>query len=171
MKRKKILLFRGLFIPLIGSCLFVIFYGFSYSTNTRSHVSAELESSVQMKPIAARINEIKNSGKLFAEKDLFSINESPQTSSMLEGYLKSFTPLKLNGISRNRLLSSRDENISFNIPTGGGSIMTLELTRVNITTEDFKAGTFIGNGSVNYVNYTRDRPGPCERHAGKRHSR
>lgn len=154
MKRKKSTLIKNLTLPFLALCLFAIIYGFSYSTKTGTSISPILEASGQMKPIAAKINEIKNSGKVFAVKDLFSINESPQTSSMLEGYLKSFTALKLNDGLRNRLLNSRDENISFNIPTGSSSAMTLELTRVNITTDDFKAGTFSGNGAVNYVNYT-----------------
>jgi len=55
---------------------------------------------------------------------------------------------------RNRLLNSRDENISFDIPTGTGSVMTLELFRGEVTTDDFKAGTLSGQGTVNYVNYT-----------------
>ena len=154
MKKKNYGLFNKLPFAAAAVCLVLFFYGFNNSNDVIPKVSQVDNSTSQIKPLAAKINSIKNSGKTFNEKNIFSLNSSQQLNTTLNSYLRSFTTLKLDAGLRDRLLNSRDENIIFNIPTGNGSVMSLELTRVNITTDDFKAGTLSGNGSINYVNYT-----------------
>ncbi len=142
-----------LFVAAVFSVFF--FYGFSNFAGINSENSQMDVNSSRIKPLASKINSIKNSGRSFPDKNLFSLNSSQNLNSMLSGYLKSYTALKLNENLRNSLLAARDENITFNIPLNNGSVMALELTRVSVTTDDFKAGTLSGNGTVNYVNYTQ----------------
>lgn len=52
------------------------------------------------------------------------------------------------------MLNSKTENISFAIPVNGNENMVLELFRVNVLSDDFKAGTLSGNGTINNVDYT-----------------
>lgn len=154
MKNKNYGLFGKLSLFAAAVCLILFFYGFNNSNDVIPKVSQPDNSTSQIKPLAAKINSIKNSGKTFNEKNIFNLNTAQSLSSVLNSYLRSYTTLKLDAALRDRLLSTRDENITFNIPTGNGSVMSLELFRVDITTGDFKAGTLSGSGSVNYVNYT-----------------
>ncbi|MBZ0202606.1 MAG: T9SS type A sorting domain-containing protein [Ignavibacteria bacterium] len=135
-------------------CLVVLIYGFRSGEEQTVPQTNALNTTEKMKPLAAKINSIKASGKSFSAKEIFTISSNRGISTLLSGYLRNSTSLLLNEESRDRLLSSRDENILFNIPTSEGKVMALELTRVNITTDDFKAGTLSGNGTVNYISYT-----------------
>lgn len=154
MKNKNYSLYKKL--PFLAAAVWLVLflYGFNNSNDIIPEVSHVGKTTSQIKPLAAKINSIKNSGKTFSSKELFSLSNSQQMNSLLTNYLRSYTSLKLNEAQRDRLLNSRDENISFNIPKANGSVMTLELTRVNVTTDNFKAGTLSGSGNVNYVNYT-----------------
>lgn len=136
------------------TCLAILMYGFGM-TKEQSAVQSETQKGTEkIKPLAAKINSIKSSGKSFSAKEIFSISSNRGVNSVLSAHLRNFTSLVLNEESRDRLLNSRDENIQFNIPTGDGKVMSLELTRVNVTTSDFKAGTLSGYGTVNYIEYT-----------------
>lgn len=153
-KNKNYNLFKKLPFIVVAFCLVMFIYGFHSETKVSTPGKSELNSSVGIKPLASKINAIKNSGKVFSAKDLFNISSSQAMNSLLTGYLRSFTSLKLNDAAKERLLNSREENITFNIPTGNQTVIALELTRVNVTTDDFKSGALSGNGTVNYVNYT-----------------
>ncbi|MCI0474349.1 MAG: hypothetical protein L0Y76_12275, partial [Ignavibacteria bacterium] len=107
-----------------------------------------------IKPLASAINSVKNSGKAFPEKKLFTVSDNPQTLSLLNGYLKSYTALNIDNASKDRLLKSREENIMLEIPVSSGKKIELELMRVNVTENNFKTGTLSGNGTVTYVDYT-----------------
>jgi hypothetical protein len=100
-----------------------------------------------------KINEIKNSGKVFSDKKLFSINTDNDTRASLNMYLREFTFLRLDIQKRNQLMNSKPENINFIIPLGGHKTMELELFKCDILTGDFKTGTLHGGGLVSYVNY------------------
>ncbi len=153
MKNKKFSFFFRLSFLASTLCLILFVYGFNEPKETITSQTNSVKSS-QIKPLAAKINQLKSAGKFFTEKKIFNLNASQNLNTMLNGYLKSYTALKLDRDLRDRLLSRRDENITFNIPTGNGNVMALELTRVNVTTDDFKSGTLSGNGTVNYVNYS-----------------
>ncbi len=154
MKNKNYSLYRKLPFLAAAVCFVLFLYGFNNSNVIIPEVPHVGKTTPEIKPLAAKINAIKNSGKTFPSKELFSLSNSQQMNSLLTNYLRSYTSLKLNESQRDRLLSSREENITFNIPTGNGSVMLLELTKINITTDDFTAGTLSGSGTVNYVNYT-----------------
>ncbi len=134
--------------------LFFLLYGFNPSSEQTNEQTNPSSTSAKVKPLASKINSIKSSGKTFSAKELFRINENAGTRSMINGYLKNFTSLKLDGASRDRLLNSKDENIVFRIPAGENKFMELELTKENVVTNDFKSGTLSGNGTVNYTAYT-----------------
>ena len=153
MKNKNYSFFLKLPLFAAAVCLVLFLYGFNNSPEAHKDITSPVSTASQIKPLAAKIQQLKNSGKVFAAKELFSLNSSAQVNTVLGRYLNSFTSLKLDAAMRNRLLNSRDENISFDIPTGTGSVMTLELFRAEVTTDDFKAGTLSGQGTVNYVSY------------------
>lgn len=134
----------------VGVCMIFFLYGFN-STPEQKKIT---DTPVKMKPLASKINSLKSSGKIFSAKELFRINENAATRSMISGYLRSFTSLKLDEASRDRMLNSKEENITFKIPSGENSYMELELTKENVVSDNFKAGTLSGNGTVSYVNYT-----------------
>lgn len=134
----------------IGVCLIFFLYGFN-STPEQTKITDTL---VKLKPLASKINSLKSSGKIFSSKELFRINENTATHTKISGYLRSFTSLKLDEASRDRMLNSKEENITFKIPSGENSYMELELTKENVVSDNFKAGTLSGNGTVSYVNYT-----------------
>ncbi len=146
------LLFRFSFLA-AAFCMIIFIYGFSQPAETIIPIKVTSNSD-RVKPLASKIIQLKNAGKVFSDKKIFNLNSSGQNSPVLNSYLRNYTSLKLDASMRDRLLNSRDENITFNIPTGTGTVMSLELTRVNITTGDFKTGTLSGTGTVNYVNYT-----------------
>ncbi len=154
MKNKNYGLFLKLPLFAAAVCLVLFLYGFNSSPEAHKNDASPVSTASQIKPLAAKIEQLKNSGKMFSQKDLFTLNSSSEVNNLLNGYLNNYTSLKLDAAMRSRLLNSRDENISFNIPTGNGSVMTLELFRAEVTTDDFKAGTLSGQGTVNYVNYS-----------------
>ena len=135
-------------------CLVLFVYGFHNQADVTETSSNSVKTISKIKPLASKIISVKNSGKNFPEQNLFTVNKSLQTKSLLSGYIRNFYSLKLNEEAKNRLLNSREENITFNIPAEGGNFMTLELTRAEVVTPEFKAGTFDAEGRKSYVNYT-----------------
>ena len=76
MKKKNYGLFNKLPFAAAAVCLVLFFYGFNNSNNVIPKVSQVDNSTSQIKPLAAKINSIKNSGKTFNEKNIFSLNSS-----------------------------------------------------------------------------------------------
>lgn len=135
------------------SVLLASFYaGFSGFTTPESIVKQE--QSAKTKFLAGKITELKNSGKVFEEKNILNKSNNSQQNAVLSAHLKSFTSLKLDKSKAMNLLGSKPEYISFTIPNGSEGTMTLELFRVDVLAEGFRAGTLSGNGEVNYTNYS-----------------
>lgn len=138
---------------LMMSAFFVfIIYG-TMLDGQQTDLSGKTEIQNSIKPLASKINSLKNSGRAFSDKKLFTVSDSPQLVSLLNGYLRNYSALKLDSKSRDMLLKSRDENIVLEIPALSGKTMKLELTRVSVIENDFKAGTISGNGSVSQFDY------------------
>jgi len=146
-------LYSKLFVIASTVCLMLFVFGFTAGSGYSVQASEKNPVNAKIKPLASMINSIKSSGKLFKPSELFNVNASRETSSFLSGYLRNFTSLKIDAAAKEQLLSRRPESIVFRIPNGS-SIMELELTRVNVLTDDFKSGSLSGNGTVTYSNYT-----------------
>lgn len=147
---KNIFKSSSLLLLAIFLCTILFFSGFKSSDKENSPTV----SNAKVKPLALKINSLKNSGRLFSEKEIFSRNENTQIRSYISGYLKNFTLLKLDKSAKNDLLNSGDESITFRIPKSESGFIELELNKEKVVTDDFKTGTLSGNGVVNYVNYT-----------------
>ncbi|MBE2217548.1 MAG: T9SS type A sorting domain-containing protein [Ignavibacteria bacterium] len=153
METKKYSLYSKLHVITSTVCLMLFVFGFTAGSGYSVQASEKNPVNAKIKPLASMINSIKSSGKLFKPSELFNVNASRETSSFLSGYLSNFTSLKLDAAAKELLLSRRPENIVFRIPNGSG-FMELELTRVNVLTDDFKSGSLSGNGTVTYTDYT-----------------
>jgi len=134
----------------VAAFLMIFIFGFSSAPDQSNHLNL----SGKMKPLASKINALKNSGKNFSTKQILSIDNNRQSTAKLSSYLKNYTMLTLDEQARNSLIRSKDENITFRIPLTENEFMDLELTKESVVTENFKAGTLSGNGTVSYINYT-----------------
>ncbi len=146
---KKRTYFISIQLFLTAAFLTLFLYGF----NPVTEQSIPVNISGKMKPLASKINSIKNSGKVFLSKQILNIDNNSQSVAKVSGYLKNYTMLSLDEEARDRLLNTREENILFRIPLNGNEFMEIELTKESVVSENFKAGTLSGNGTVSYVNY------------------
>jgi len=135
---------------LTAAFLTLLFYGFNPATEQ----SIPVNISGKTKPLASKINSIKNSGKIFLSKQILNIDNNSQAVAKVRGYLKNYTQLSLDEEARDRLLNTREDNILFKIPLNESEFMEIELTKESVVSENFKAGTLSGNGNVGYFNYT-----------------
>ena len=118
---------------------FIIFSIIGFKKNTETEKStdkSQYQILPQTHPIADMIANKKQGGASFASFSVFSLNSEASPAS-LSSFTKSAAILKLNFNSLTNLFNTKPNNLEFIIPLNGNKNFELELTQVNLFTEDF----------------------------------
>lgn len=92
------------------------------------------------------IAEKKNNNNTFSPVSLFKYDPAGQRDAALNNFVSSSATLKLQKNAVSSILRSAPENIEFSVPVSETESMVLELTKVQILTEDFHV--MDGEGSI-----------------------
>lgn len=130
------------FISISGSILIIaavfVFIGFTDNSSTNnSTVKMNKTDAAGLKPVAGLINS-KKSNYDFPPVNLFSLNNNAKTKKTIGSFVTKAAFLKIDNQKFSAFQKSPSENITFRIPDSKNGFMELELTRVNILTNDFK---------------------------------
>lgn len=104
--------------------------------------------SQELKPVAQKITDAKNTGKKTIKYDLFMVDQSIQRQNLYKNAAEDVTVMKLNTRQTKRIVSEQPEFIEMSF-SFEGKIIEVELVKNNFLTHDFKLNTDKG-----YVGYT-----------------
>ena len=86
----------------------------------------------------ARLIMSQKSFSNFRQVSLFTSAGQDKSSPVFRDFVNKGTALQLSGSELNNILSSRADNVEFNIPDGSADGMNLELTKATVTGRDFE---------------------------------
>jgi len=139
---------KNKFPPFLIIILITVFgiLGNSYLKNENSSYKNTLISK-PVKSVYEVISE-KKSKSGFENIKLFDFSSNDIKKAGLDRFAKSCTQLTLKKDKLKQFFNSKKENIEFQIPVSGSEVLTLELTRVNILSDNFKVNIITENGIV-----------------------
>lgn len=91
---------------------------------------------------------------IFKKVTLFGSRTYSLEENKLNANLRDGVVLKLDASKLSSLLSSKDENILLEIPTGKNTFIQLELIKSNVFAEDFKTAAILSAGTVTFLSYS-----------------
>jgi hypothetical protein len=132
-------------LPVILISIYFLTAGFSESEifTVKKDIQISIKSTSDIKPVKDIINDLKNSSATFKAVEIFSFVKNDISSN---GFADNSSELKINRQELQTLLGSGNENINFKIPVGENENIELELTKVKVVSDNYKAGELSSNG-------------------------
>ena len=103
-----------------------------------------------LKPIAEKISQYHTQKEVFEKYDFLKINSGSPKMDEYKRAATDITPLSLNTAELQKLIKDKPEFLEFSFPFQGDKMITVELYKNKIYTNDFSVTTNTGN----IVNYT-----------------
>jgi uncharacterized protein (DUF2132 family) len=134
-------------LPVILILLYLFSSGFSKHEQLQINLfdnTPSVKSTSDIKPVKDVIREKKNSSTIFKRVNIFSCDQSDNITS--GDFVRDAVHLILEKEKLSRLLDSKNENITFEIPVSENEKIELELTKVKVVSDNYTAGELSSNG-------------------------